>query len=238
MSVLSVESSRLVLLNSSILQALPHMSSISRDLAQPHSQSFQLARRPDLRRVKAAQDALTASRVLLERLLIQIDRDGKIAHWALRTVLKSRLHVLTNALSLQEQTRQLQRSTEGVARATHAEDMPALRFDWILGLIETNPARDELLHLVLFGVQDGLGRFRLEDEIGMISHLAHARDERENVGVVVEHGAFSCVSVELALDIAEERLVKLWAVGSMSAARVLTTATRSLKRTSSSSSVK
>lgn len=91
---------------------------------------------------------------------------------------------------------------------THAENVPALCLDRILGFIQTQSTRDNFLHLVLISMQNRLGRLGLEDQVRMISHLPHARNERENVAVIVEHSAFRRVRVELALNVSEQGLVQ------------------------------
>lgn len=64
-------------------------------------QSFNLRAGPVLRRVDTAEDSLSPSVVLLNRLLVEVDRHVEVADRALGFLLDRRLHVLPDALALE-----------------------------------------------------------------------------------------------------------------------------------------
>lgn len=79
--------------------------------------------------------------------------------------------------------------------------MTAARDDGVLGLVQTKPASMDRLVAIHNLAGDVAGRLGLEHEVGVVGHLAHAGDELEQVGVVVEDRAGVGKGRELAADV-------------------------------------
>jgi hypothetical protein len=67
--------------------------------------------------------------------------------------------------------------------------MLAGRTDGIFGCLITNVANEDVLAPL---------RMFLEDQIGMVGHLAHLHDETEYVGVIVQHNTARDICIKLS----------------------------------------